>query len=299
MADDFNRSDVQADFRDVYRKSISDKVAIKFYNTKLDSIKLRFDVNFQGAPALLKDVPAFPTGNYHVIITPTRYRFKQIFYDVEAGKTNGMPQDFFVDPDQARPRSIDFGDLKAKSYGPDLLKILGRSAIDETAWGKLDKRNRATILNLSAKMSRETIADGTKLIKLVDSIDRTFLHKDHRERIYARVNKRLHQALVDYPAVYTPVSGGMHKFPSDWQAVDEPNSFKTLKDDAGNIQLTFAQAKDGSGAYLADIDLDDHTGLQHVADVLKHIFSGKDTDPYDIHEILLRFQGLDPEYQLL
>ena len=64
MPDDFNYSDVQGDFRDVYRKTITDKVVVKFYNTQLESIKLRFDPNFQGAPITFKDVPAFPTGNY-------------------------------------------------------------------------------------------------------------------------------------------------------------------------------------------------------------------------------------------
>jgi len=37
----------------------------------------------------------------------------------------------------------------------------------------------------------------------------------------------------------------------------------------------------------------------NVADVLGHIFSGKETDPYDIHEILWFFQQLDAEYHLL
>jgi hypothetical protein len=297
MPDDFNRSDVQADFRDVYEQRITDEVVIKFYNTQLESIKLRFDVNFQGEPITLKDLPAFPTGNYQVVITPTKYRFKQFFYNVQAGKSNGLLQDFFVDPDHAQPRLIDFGDIPAKSYATDLLRILGNSNIDQAAWSSLDKRNRATILNLSAKMSREGITDGTKLIKLVNSIDRTWLDVKHRERIYARVDANLYQALLDYPAVYDPVNGGMHHFPPGYEPVDDPNSFKTLHDDAGNIQLTFARSADGD--WLADIDLDDHKGLEHVMDVLKHKFSGKDTDPYDIHEILMYFQGLDAEYRLL
>jgi hypothetical protein len=50
---------------------------------------------------------------------------------------------------------------------------------------------------------------------------------------------------------------------------------------------------------MADIDLDDHKGLQHAADVLKHKITGKDTDPYDIHEILVYFQHLDVGYRLL
>jgi hypothetical protein len=90
----------------------------------------------------------------------------------------------------------------------------------------------------------------------------------------------------------------MHKFPpGGWTSVPAPDSFKTLKDSAGNIQLTFALNL--AEVFLADIDLDDHKGLEHVADVLKHKFSGKDTDPYDIQQILWFSQQLDAEYRLL
>ena len=290
-------SDVQADFRDVYKHPITDEVSIKFYNRDLESVKLRFDPKFVGAPITFKDLPAFPNGRYRLIIEPTTYRLKEFFYNVESGKTNALLQDFFVDPDHAHPRLIDFGDLPAKSYSTELLRILGNSGIDEAAWTGLEKKIRATILNLSAKMSIEGITDGTKLIRLVNSIDRTWLDIKHRERIFAHVDPNLYQALRDYPAVYDPVNGGMHHFPPGYQPLADPNSFKTLHDKAGNIQLTFARG--GGGDLLADIDLDDHKGLDHVADVLKHKFSGKDTDPYDIHEILRYFQDLDPEYALL
>lgn len=60
--------------------------------------------------------------------------------------------------------------------------------------------------------------------------------------------------------------------------------------------MTFAQSN--SNALLADIDLDDHKGIKHAADVLKHKITGKNTDPYDLHQILIYFQGLDPDYRL-
>lgn len=129
-------------------------------------------------------------------------------------------------------------------------------------------------------------------------IDQTWFNPKHWERIYAGVSRDLLPALRKYPEVYFSVSGGMHHFPPDgWVSVKQPDSFKTLRDSAGNIQFTFAE-KVGE-AYLADIDLDDHTGLAHVADVLKHKFSGKDTDPYDIQQILWFSQQLDAEYRLL
>ena len=299
MSANLNRANVVVDFKDVYGKTITDQVEIKIYNTQLLSEKQIFNVNFQGSPVTLAGVAAFPTGHAQMIITPKKYRFKQRFINVESGVNNTITEYFFVDPSQARPHPIEYADLAAKSYGGELIRILQNSAINQVAWNALNPRNRATILNLSAKMSRETVADGSTLITFVDSINRTWLDIGHRERIYVRVSGTLLEALRAYPEVYFSVGGSMHHFPPDdnWTPVNSPDSFKTLHDSAGNIQLTFA--RNTTGALLADIDLDDHKGLQHVADVLKHIFSGKDTDPYDIQQILRFFQQLDAEYQLL
>jgi len=299
MANDINRSDVLVDFKDIYGKTITDKVEIKIYNTQLQSLKDIYPAPFKGAPITLSRVPAFPTGHAQMIITPTKYRFKQRFINVLAGETNKITEFFFVEPSKANPRPIEFADLAAKSYGTELLRILKASGINAAAWNDLNKRNRATILNLCAKMSRETIKDGTtKLITFAESIDRTWLDKKHLERIYARVKKELLPALRKHPEVYSSVNGGLHKFPpGGWVSVKSPDSFKTLKDSAGNIQLTFAENE--AGQHLSDIDLDDHKGLAHVADVLKHKLTGNNTDPYDIQQTLWFAQQLDTEYRLL
>jgi hypothetical protein len=298
MADNINRSDVEVDFKDIYGNTITDKVEIKIYNTQLQSLKNIYDVSFKGVPATLPGVPAFPTGHAQMIVTPTKYRFKQRFINVEAGVTNKITEYFFVEPSKANPRPIEYADLAAKTYGDELLRILKASKISANVWNGLNKRIRATILNLSAKMSKETVKDGTKLITFVDSIDQTWLDTKHWERIYARVKKEMLPQLRKYPQAYHSVNGGMHHFPPDgWASVQGDDSFKTLRDSAGNIQLTFAQ--NAAEELLADIDLDDHTGVEHVADVLKHKFSGKETDPYDIQQILWFSQQLDAEYRLL
>ena len=294
---DINRSDVVVDFKDIYGNTIKDKVQIKIYNMQLQSLKDIYEVSFKGQPVTLSQVPAFPTGHAQMIVTPTKYRFKQRFINVMAGETNKITEFFFVEPSKANPRPIEFADLAAKSYGEALLRILKASGIGAAAWNGLNKRNRATILNLCAKMSRETTKDAKKLITFVESIDRTWLDNKHLERIYANVNTDLLTALRKHPAVYSSVNGGMHHFPPEgWVSVKPPDSFKTLKDSAGNIQFTFAEKGDKK---LADIDLDDHKGLAHVADVLKHKFSGNNTDPYDIQQTLWWAQQLDAEYRLL
>ena len=83
---------------------------------------------------------------------------------------------------------MDFDDLKSKVYGTDLLRILEKSGIKKAAWNDLDKRNRATVLNLSAKMFHDKLKNGDSLISNVESIVQKMLDKNHRERIYAIVN---------------------------------------------------------------------------------------------------------------
>lgn len=298
MASHINRSNLMVDFKDVYGKTITDEVEIKIYNTQLQSLKDHYVVSFKGNPVTLANVPAFPTGHAQMIVTPTKYRFKQRFINVQAGETNKITEYFFVEPSKANPHPIEFADLAAKSYGDELLRVLKASGIGAEAWNQLNKRNRATVLNLCAKMSRETMKNGSKLITMLESIDQTWLDAKHIERIYAGVKSDLLPALRKYPEVYSAVDGGMHHFPPDgWLSVKPPDSFKTLRDSAGNIQFTFAE-KTGE-KYLADIDLDDHKGLSHIADVLKHKFSGKNTDPYDIQQTLWFSQQLDAEYRLL
>jgi hypothetical protein len=296
MSDNVNRADVTVNLRDVYGQTITDEVELTFYNQKVHSLSQKFTVKFKGAPAVLTGVPAFPTGLAEVFIKPNKYRFKSIFINVVGGEKNAINEDLFVDPDRARPTLMDFDDLPSKLYGADLRRILQKSKIDKKTWDGLDKRNRATVLNLCAKMLKELTKDGQTVISQVESIDAALLDRKHRERVYAGTNDKLLAALRKSTQRFRSVSGALHNFPAGWTSASQPDSFKT-RDSAGNIQFTFATNTEGS--HLADIDLDDHSGIEHAADVLRHKITGKDTDPYDIHQILVYFQQLDPGYRLL
>lgn len=296
MSDNINRADVTVNLKDVYGQPITDEVEITFYNQKVQSLNQRFTVKFKGTPAVLPGVPSFPTGLAEVFIKPKRYRYKSRFINVVGGEKNSINEDLFVDPNHARPTLMDFDDLKAKLYGTELLRILEKSGIKKAAWNDLNKLNRATIMNLSAKMFHDTLKNGDSLITNVESMVAKLLDKDHRERIYAVVNNNLLGALRKFPERYRGVSGSLHKFFDDWIAVSQQNSFKS-RNNAGNIQFTFAT--NAAGGSLADIDLDDHTGIKHAADVLKHKITSANTNPYDIHQILVYFQGIDPGYRLL
>lgn len=291
-----NRADVTVNLRDVHGQTIKDEVEITFYNRRVQSLNQRFTVKFKGAPEVLPGVPAFPTGLAEVFIKPKKYRYKSIFINVVGGEENSINEDVFVDPDKARPTLMDFDDLKSKVYGTELLRILEKSGIKKAKWDALDKKNRATVLNLSAKMFNDKLKNGDSLIISVESIVEKMLDKNHRERIYAIVNGNFLGALRKFPEGFRSVSGSLHKFFDDWVPVSQQNSFKS-RNDAGNIQFTFAS--NPAGASLADIDLDDHTGIKHAADVLRHKITGANTNPYDLHQILIYFQNIDPGYRLL
>lgn len=286
---DVNRSSVKVDLKDVHGQTITDQVELKFYNQRAQSLDQRFQVNFSGQPVPLPNVPAFPFGLAEVFINPKKYRYKSIFINVPAGKPGKIDETFFVEPDQVKPVFPDFAAIQAGQRWSALWRVLQNSGIaDAAAWNRLDDQQKAGLLNLYAKMQREVVDGGRQVFSFVERIT-----EFRPARIFAIVQKPLHDLVQAYVKGFHMVSGALHDLGEEWSLVD---SFKTF-DAAGNLQLTFAQ--NAAGELKADVDIDDHQGIEHAADVLKHTITGKDTHAYDIHEILIFFQNLDPGYQLV
>lgn len=288
MNGDINRSSVIANLWDVKHQLIADDFQITFYNERAKDLSQRFALKSNGALIRLKGVPAFPYGLAEVFINPSKYRYKSIFVNVPAGEPGAIDETFFADPGKVKPVFPSISQIQSGGPWSELWRILKASGIGtEAAWKRLDDQQRAGLLNLYAKMQREVVDGGNPVIQYVDRITR-FLPA----RVFASVQAPLHDLVSQYSKGFHPVSGALHDLGKGWNLVD---SYKTF-DSAGNLQLTFG--KNEAGAFMADIDIDDHQGIEHAADVLKHTFSGKDTHPYDIHEILIYFQHLDPGYQL-
>ena len=280
---DVNRSQVEVTLKDVHRQAITDSVELKFYNRRAQSLNQRFRVQLQGGPALVGNVPAFPFGLAEVFITPTIYRYKSIFVDVPSGEPGHIDQTFFVEPARVRP---EFPDISTGERWAELRRILTGFT---PGWNGLGDRRKAGLLNLYAKMQEQSLNGTQKVVQFVES-----LHEVRPARVHVFVNRQLLELVESNPASFHRVDGSLHEFPSpEWKLVA---SFKTFEA-AGNLQVTFAS--NGAGKFMADIDIDDHQGVEHAADVLKHKITGKDTHPYDIHQILIYFQNLDPGYQFL
>lgn len=283
---DVNRGQLIVSLRDVHGNIISDEVEFKIYNQTVSSLNQLVQAKFKGQAIMIDDVPAFPTGLAELFIKPKRYRYKSIFINVFADKPYIVDEMLFIEPDKARASFTSFADIKTKAELAALAQLLTDSKITQAVWDKFDKRQKATLFNLHAKMAQDQVKS-KPMISYVERIALELLDAKKPERIYATVSDALLDGLRKQLDVYEPVNGSMHNFPSGWERIDKKGSFKS-RDAAGNIQLTFAQ--NDKQALLADIDLDDHSGVQHAADVLKHKITGKDTDPFNIHEILVAFQ---------
>lgn len=292
---DVNRTDVTVKLTDIDRKIINEKVEISFYNQNASTLSQKFEVKFQGEPIVLPDIPATPMGFAKIVISPTNYRSK-VLHKIISKDDSNIDEVFFVAPEKAKPKMLEFADIANKSYGDKLLRILKDSEINETVWNNLDKRNRATILNLSAKIRNLENIHNLTIFSRIEKIVTEQLIPKKRARIFVRVEKALVDEISNSFQVFNSAPGLAHSFFGTWNSFPN-NSFKSRTDRMGNIQFTFATNNDN--LFLADIDLDDHTGIEHVIDVIKHSLSKNDTDPFDIHQILKYFQGIDPEYLLL
>jgi hypothetical protein len=153
----------------------------------------------------------------------------------------------------------------------------------------LDDIRRAGFLNITAKAqatafrNRRTVLD--YLLKLAEL---------RGDRFFVSVPKELREETKNSigDGLFHEVDGGLHHPPAGFSPA---GSFKT-PDGYGNLQLTFFASGE---EWVADIDIDDAAGLEHLFQVVRNWVTGRPTHPYDIHQILVARQGLSPGYELV
>jgi hypothetical protein len=151
---------------------------------------------------------------------------------------------------------------------------------------------RAGLLNLLAKMGATPLPDGSTVLDHVDS-----LYRVRGDRVFANVALALRDLVktgVD-ARLFRPVDGALHKPDPAFRLVD---SYKT-PEPYGNLQVTFFASLAPPLRFTADIDIDDAQGIRHIFQVIEHTLTDSTTSPYDIHQILVHHQFLDPGYELV
>jgi hypothetical protein len=266
-----NKSSILIDVRNALGENIRGTEARFFlYNQRLRSLDCAFRVKLGTTPILLADVPAFPFGAADLVMSIDRYHGKKHFVNVAAGEALELQEVFLLDAGKAK---VKFPSLRHPAFE----KLNGAAS-------ELSDLQKAGLLNIHAKLASLDLADAVGTVEQVLP-----------SRIFARVDDQLLDQLRESPDLFSPVSGVSHSFPKPWKRIETLGSFKT-REAQGNLQVTFAS--NGDNQLLADIDIDDNRGVAHAFDVLGHALTGADTHPYNIHQILLALQGIDPGYKL-
>ncbi len=285
-----NEGHVRPVLRDVSGRLIRDRVSFTFKNLTLASRDRAMVVEL---PDRKKDLPklslpAAPNGLYQVFVVPDRYRSKSLFVRVGSNKTTELESEFFIHPSRARPRFPSFATLAGEEVWANLTRAWGDSGLGADDYDGLSPTQKGTLFNLHAKMRSQRVTEERDVFSFV----RHFVRVEE-ERVFFRVEPALLPSTRENIEAFHFVPGNLHdRFSEGFRRVA---SFKT-QESVGNLQLTFAENE--SGELEVDADLDDHAGIRHAFDVLRHQLTGDKTDPFDIHEVLIHFQGIDPGYYL-
>jgi hypothetical protein len=247
----------------------------------------------------VKDIEADGAGTvYRLVLTPSNYRLVQFFVMLADGQTVSKTVPFPVDPARvSKIQAAPFTGLGAKvqtflaqSEIPRFQAPGGGFLQGNDLYEALDKtpKLKACLLNITAKSAATPLRDGTTCLDHYNSMIRM-----EQDRLFIRINAALMEEVENSPLFHS-VSPAMHEAVPGYTITE---SFKTL-DRYGNLQLTFQRRGTSGGDYLADVDIDDAQGIEHIFQVLRNSISGP-TNPYDIHDILMTDQQLDPGYSFV
>jgi hypothetical protein len=303
---------LKLDLVDVNGKRLQENVDISLRHTRLAQ-SLFFKK--QDASKLIQISGLFTSveGPYQISIDPPSYHQVTRFLNV---KTSGVTEVQIPFPVNAsKVVSVNFPKFTGVSKemrtvltnSSNVFGFENKSGADLYNAIEVDNIKLAGLLNIACKTTATVFADGTNVLSLVKE-----LRVVRGDRFFAFVERGLREETLNSlsSGLFHKVSGSLHKLPPEFGAfepTDKPtdnsgpnpadgfkpaDSFKT-NDHFGNLQLTFFRKGD---EFVADIDIDDAAGIEHVFQVLHNHFTGEPTHPYNIHEILVAHQHLDPKY---
>lgn len=239
----------------------------------------------------IKGLNGAPQGLYRIDVDPPSYQYVSQFINLKASGTTTLELTFPIDPSKVKKVKFPvFGSTET-----DLQRVLENSEKvlgfegkkGKALYDALDDIRRAGLLNITAKTRATLLTNGRTVLSYIQE-----LREIRGDRFFAAVPKELREETKNSVAegLFHSADESLHHPP---QGFSHAGSFKT-PDHYGNLQLTFFMNE--AGDCVADIDIDDAAGIEHVFQVLHNKFSGSPTHPYNIHEILVGYQHNDPGY---
>jgi len=283
-----NNARLRLELVDVYGKPLKEKVDIILRHQVLSEV-MKVSENVTGKIEVT-GLRGAPQGLYRIEIDPPSYQYVSRFINLKASGVTPLKVTFPIDP--SKVKKVNFpaygnlpDDLKRLLEGSDkVFSFEGRKGKD--LYDSLDDIRRAGLLNIAAKTRATPLTNGGTVLPHVQEI------KEIRgDRFFSVVPKVLREETKNsvQAGLFRAVSGALHHPPAGF---NDAGSFKT-PDHYGNLQLTYFMKGDDC---VADIDIDDAAGIEHFFQVVRNKLSGDPTHPYNIHQILVAHQQLDPGY---
>ncbi len=275
---------------DVYGEPLNEKVDIILRHQDLsETVKINRLVK---SPFQIAGLRGAPQGRYKIEIDPPSYQFVSQFVNIAASGITNLEIKFPIDPKKIE--SVNFPAYAQLSA--ELKTLLGNSGNVKGFEGlngknlydaiSQDDIRTAGLLNIASKTQNTRLTGGKTVLSAI-----TELIDLRGDRFFAIVPQQLREDTKNSIAddLFHEVSGSLHHPPEGYE---HAGSYKT-NDRYGNLQLTFFASAEN---WVADIDIDDAAGIEHVFQVLHDAFSGNPTHPYNIHQILVGYQHIDPGY---
>ena len=279
---------------DVYGKRLQEKVDVSLRHTKLTHNVLLKGLD---ASKLLQITDLFTVtdGPYQLSIDPPSYHPVSRFANVKTSGVTDLRITFPVDA--SKVTSVNFP--KFASLSKELRTLLASSPAVAGFENKTGEElydalagedvKRAGLLNIACKTLATAYPSGANALSLIRE-----LRELRGDRFFCIVEKALRDETKNsaLTGLFHTADSSLHSLPPQFVGFAGAGSFKT-GELYGNLQITFFRRGD---EYAADIDIDDAGGILHAFQVLKNHFTGNPTHPYNIHEILVHHQRLDPRY---
>ena len=274
----------------------------KFLNERVDVLLRSRDVSHfvkktqkASAKFTIPNLHTAPQGAYHIDVAPLSYMPVDDFINIKGSGSTPYQKMYPVNPKKVLKVNFPEYDKLPKdgqtllSKSDKVLAFEGKTADVLYAALKEEKLKLAGMMNIVAKTNATRLSNGKTVLSYLQDLrelrgDRFFVvtSKELREETKHSVSEGL----------FKSVSGSLHHLPSQFVGYTDAGSFKTTEK-YGNLQLTFFMKGDEC---VADIDIDDASGLEHFFQVVNNMLPGNDTHPYTIREILIAYQKLDPGY---
>ncbi|HOK46069.1 MAG TPA: hypothetical protein PLK67_09065 [Bryobacteraceae bacterium] len=225
---------------------------------------------------ILHGLPTEGFNLYRLTIMPERYRPRSAFFSLAPDRAAELHLPFAVNPSRVRG-------ILAPDY--ENLPLALRRIISKPFYSALGPKLKACLLNIAAKAGATKLEDGSNCLDHLLA-----LREIRQDRLFAAASPALVEEAGCSP-LFQPASTLLHKPPAGYQ---RDRSYKT-KDRYGNLQLTFFRSQADGPGWVVDIDIDEASGLEHFFEVVRNGARGP-TNPYDVREVLIAAQGLDPGY---